>query len=48
MSRFRVALVTPRYWPLTGGEATQVAHLAGGLRRLGAEPTVVSPGYEST
>ena len=48
MNGLRVALITPRYWPLTGGEATQIAHLAGGLLRLGAEPTVVSPGYEPT
>ena len=48
MNGLKVTLITPRYWPLTGGEATQVAHLAGGLLRLGAEPTVVSPGYEST
>ena len=48
MNALRLALITSRYWPLTGGEATQMENLAGGLLQLGAEPTVVSPSYEST
>jgi glycosyltransferase involved in cell wall biosynthesis len=44
----RVAMVTRRYWPLTGGAATVTAQLAAALPREGIEATVVTPRWEAT
>ncbi len=47
MTRLRLAFVTRRFWPLVGGEATVVANLAVELRRLGAQPSVVTAQWDS-
>jgi glycosyltransferase involved in cell wall biosynthesis len=47
MNRLRVVLVTPRFWPLFGGPEDVVAELALGLKRRGAEPTVVTARWDS-
>jgi glycosyltransferase involved in cell wall biosynthesis len=47
MNRLRVVLVTPRFWPLFGGPEDVVAELALGLKRRGAEPTVVTARWDA-
>jgi glycosyltransferase involved in cell wall biosynthesis len=42
MSGLRVVLVTRRFWPLFGGAENTIADLAVGLKRRGAEPTVLT------
>jgi len=46
MNALRVILVTPRFWPLFGGPEDAVAELAVGLKRCGAQPTVVTARWE--
>ena len=42
----RVVFVTRRFWPQFGSSENTVANLAVGLKRLGAEPTVVAARWE--
>lgn len=42
MTGMRVVLVSRRFWPLVGGAGKAIADLATGLRRRGAEPTVLT------
>jgi glycosyltransferase involved in cell wall biosynthesis len=47
MNPLRVALVTPRFWPLSGGPEDTLAELALGLKRRGAEPRVITARWET-
>jgi len=47
MNRPRVALITPRFWPLFGGPEDTVAELALGLKRRGVEPTVITARWDA-
>jgi glycosyltransferase involved in cell wall biosynthesis len=42
MTGMRVVLISRRFWPLVGGAEKTIAELANGLRRRGAEPTVLT------
>lgn len=42
----RVVLVSRRFWPLVGGAEKAVAELATGLRRCGAEPTILTARWD--
>lgn len=46
--RGRIALVCRRYWPLTGPSERATALLAGGLRRQGAEPLILTAALDRT
>ncbi|NLF68647.1 MAG: glycosyltransferase family 4 protein [Candidatus Anammoximicrobium sp.] len=46
MHGLRVVFITPRFWPLFGGPEDVVATLAVGLQRRGAEPTVLTAGWD--
>lgn len=48
MTPLRVALVSRRYWPQTGGAETFTASLASELRRQGHLPRVVTAQWESS
>lgn len=47
MNGLRLVLVTHRYWPLVGGAETAIAHLAQGLRQLGAAPTILTARHDA-
>lgn len=42
MTRLRLVMVTPRFWPQTGSAETMFAHLASGLAERGCSITVVT------
>ncbi|MCL4201068.1 MAG: glycosyltransferase family 4 protein [Pirellulaceae bacterium] len=46
-SALRILLVSRRFWPLVGDSEDAMADLAVGLRRYGAEPTVLTAGWSS-
>lgn len=47
MTGLRVVLISRRFWPLVGGAEKTIAELATGLRRRGAEPTVLTAKWAS-
>lgn len=47
MTGMRVVLISRRFWPLVGGAEKTIAELANGLRRRGAEPTVLTAKWAS-
>ena len=47
MNRLRIVLVTSRFWPLFGGAEDSVAELALGLKRRGAQATVLTGRWDS-
>lgn len=46
MARLRLAIVTPRFWPLVGDSPTHLLRLAESLIALGHSPTVVAPRWK--
>ena len=46
MTGLRVVLISRRFWPLVGGAEKAIADLATGLRRRGAEPTILTAKWE--
>jgi len=48
MSPLRLAIVTPRFWPLVGNEPAHLLRLAESLQAIGHQPTVVTPRWKRT
>lgn len=48
MAHLRLAIVTPRFWPLVGDEATHLLRLAESLVAAGHKTTVVTPRWKRT
>src|SRR5437763_14747141 len=46
MAHLRLALVTPRFWPLVGDQPTHLLRLAESLAALGHTPIVVTPQWK--
>src|SRR4051812_3520832 len=48
MAHLRLAIVTPRFWPLVGDESTHLLRLAESLMGAGHAVTVVTPRWKRT
>jgi glycosyltransferase involved in cell wall biosynthesis len=48
MASLRLAIVTPRFWPLIGDRPTHLLRLAESLTALGHRPVVVTPQWKRT
>jgi glycosyltransferase involved in cell wall biosynthesis len=46
MASYRLAIVTPRFWPLVGDSPSHLLQLAASLRQLGHQPMVVTPRWK--
>ncbi|HEY2412217.1 MAG TPA: glycosyltransferase family 4 protein [Pirellulaceae bacterium] len=48
MAALRLAIVTPRFWPLVGDRPTHLLRLAESLTAIGHQPVVVTPQWKRT